>query len=405
MKLKKNFLRCAAALSITGAALCIGQQTGTVPKRTALAVSTRAVEVSDPAYAMTAYTIHVPAGFRFVGTILRPGGCHPAPTPASGLSYTSQSPDGLTAYASLPGVSWTWTSNGSNMMGPKCPSNIAIDTAAGLLLNIAIPNLHPNATSVAIVPLDKKIQDAIAENNERSAATMRGYALKGGKQFQDAAQVRVEYEMNGQPMEELISTVIDCMESQGLAMPAGPGRPWTPAYTKRNCSSRGTFLMRAPKGHLDEAKKNAPPPPQIDAAWDQRVIHDMNVSFQQLQAASDRQFQAMMANFKAQGDARLARGRQFQAQQRASTDAALRNDADRQAAIDHSAHQMALFALDRQTFVDPNTGQKIEASNQYNHQWISSDGTALIQTQDHTYDPNGLVYPVSQSWTQLVPAN
>ena len=53
-------------------------------------------------------------------------------------------------------------------------------------------------------------------------------------------------------------------------------------------------------------------------------------------------------------------------------------------------------------FRSPNTGQIIEASNQYNHQWMSSDGSTLIQTNDHSLDPNGRVYPVSQSWTELV---
>jgi hypothetical protein len=54
-------------------------------------------------------------------------------------------------------------------------------------------------------------------------------------------------------------------------------------------------------------------------------------------------------------------------------------------------------------FKNPATGQTIEASNQYNHQWLSSDGSTLIQTQDHNFDPNGQVYPGSQSWTELVP--
>jgi hypothetical protein len=34
---------------------------------------------------------------------------------------------------------------------------------------------------------------------------------------------------------------------------------------------------------------------------------------------------------------------------------------------------------------------------------MSSDGSTLIQTNDHPYDPNGQVYPISQSWTELVP--
>ena len=64
---------------------------------------------------------------------------------------------------------------------------------------------------------------------------------------------------------------------------------------------------------------------------------------------------------------------------------------------------MALYAGDKQEFTNPNTGQTIQTNNQYSHQWMSSDGTTLIQTNDHTYDPNGQVYPISQSWTELVP--
>jgi hypothetical protein len=40
----------------------------------------------------------------------------------------------------------------------------------------------------------------------------------------------------------------------------------------------------------------------------------------------------------------------------------------------------------------------------YNHQWISTDGNSLIQTNDHTLDPNGRVQ-IDQSWTELVPTH
>ena len=363
---------------------------------------TRKEEVVDPAYGMTAFTIEVPTGWKFAGMILRPGGCHPPPTPASGLSYTSQSPDGVTAFVTLPGVSWTWTSNGSNVMGPKCPSTMNIDTAAGLLLNIAVPNLHPDAKKVVVVPLAQRLQDAVAANNEKSAASLRGYGLKG-RQFQDAAQVRVEYERNGQPVEEAEFTVIDCLETQVAGMPMGPGRPWSPSYTKRTCSSRGTIIKRAPKGRLDEVMAHAPAYAQINQEWDQRVIHDMTTRFQQMRAASDQQFQQNMANFKAQGEARLAAGRAFQQSMRESTDRAMAADRAQQAGIDAAAHASVLQSLDQQEFRNPATGQIIQASSQYNHQWMSSDGSTLIQTNDHTLDPNGSVYPVSQSWTELVP--
>jgi hypothetical protein len=118
--------------------------------------------------------------------------------------------------------------------------------------------------------------------------------------------------------------------------------------------------------------------------------------------ANNRQFAANLQHFKEQGDQRLAAGRAFQERQADSFNHAMAADRQRQAAIDASAHATALNSLDRQEFRNPNTGQIIEASNQYSHQWISSDGSTLIQTNDHTYDPNGQVYPVSQSWSELV---
>jgi hypothetical protein len=358
--------------------------------------------VVDPAYGMTAFTIDVPSGWKFAGMILRPGGCHPPPYPAAGLSYTALSPDGTMAFVALPGVSWSWSSNGTNIMGPKCPSTVNIDSAAGLLLNIAVPNLHPDAKKVTLVPLAQNLQDAVAAQNEKLAANMRAYGLKGSRQYADAAQVRVEYERNGQQMEESDFAVIDCLESPMGGMPQGPGRPWSKGYTKRTCSSRGTIIKRAPKGHLDELLAHSAPP-QVNPEWDQKVIQDMRASFQQMQAASDAAFKQNLANFKAQGDARLAAGRAFQQGLQDSTNHAIAADRARQDAIDASAHATALYSLDRQEFRNPATGQIVEASSQYNHQWMSSDGSTLIQTNDHTLDPNGQVYPVSQSWTELVP--
>jgi hypothetical protein len=345
---------------------------------------------------MTAFTIDVPNGWKFAGTILRPAGCHAAAYPAAGLSYSMVSPDGISAYMGLPGVSWTSSSNGTNFQGPRCPSNMNIDSAAGLLLNIAVPQLHPNAKSVNLVPLNPKMQAALATNSEQATEQLRRYGLQG-KAIQDAAQVRVEYDLNGQPVEEMDFVVIDCQQTQFQAVMQRP-------YTRLSCHSRGTAITRAPKGHLDQMIAHTPAFQQIDNEWDQRVIHDMNTNFQQMQAASDRQFKAMTAHYAQVNQDLIARSQAQDAQREAGTRAAMQSDANNQAAIDHAAQRTVQYSLDRQTFINPSTGQKIEASDQYNHQWVSSDGSTLIQTQDNS-DPNGAVYPVSQSWTELIPAN
>ena len=125
-------------------------------------------------------------------------------------------------------------------------------------------------------------------------------------------------------------------------------------------------------------------------------------AFQRAMDANNRQAAANLQHFKEQGEQRLAAGKAFQEKQADSFNRAMAADQQKQAGIDASAHATVLYSLDRQEFRNPNTGQIIQASNQYSHQWMSSDGSTLIQTNDHTYDPNGQVYPVSQSWTELV---
>jgi hypothetical protein len=134
-----------------------------------------------------------------------------------------------------------------------------------------------------------------------------------------------------------------------------------------------------------------------------RVTQAQQAAFQKFQKANDAQFAAIMQKGRDDTARMVANGQAFQDNMRASTDHALANDRAQQNAIDASAHATALNSLDRQEFRNPATGQVIEASNQYNHQWMSSDGSTLIQTDNHGFDPNGVVYPVSQSWVELVP--
>jgi hypothetical protein len=355
---------------------------------------TRKAEIKDPANDETAFTVDVPSGWKFVGAILRPRGCHAPATAADGLSYTSLGQDGVTATGQLPGVSWGWASDGISPQGPKCqPVNIT--SAAGFLLNIAVPNIHPNAKIIGIVPLSEKMQAGLE-------AQRRNMQSAGGpRRTMDTARVRIEYDLNGQLIEEQLGTVIDCQESYTPAYP----QMRRPARTMRNCNSHGTYIKRAPKGRLDALLANNLPLAQIDHEWDMHISQQMRERFAAYQQASDARFQAIQKNFQAQTDAMLQRGRDAQATLKAGTDRAIAQDRANQGAIDHAAHQQVLDSLNRQDFIDPTTGQKIETSNQFSHNWISSDKNSVVLNDDPTFDPNGVVDPNRQSWIQLIPSN
>lgn len=383
-------------MALLGITVCFSQQRGSTAAAVASYGGTYKAQVKDPGNGETAFTVDVPSGWKFVGTILRPRGCHAPATAADGLSYTALSTDGVTATGQLPGVSWSWASDGMSPQGPKCKP-VNIDTAAGFLLNIAVPNVHPYAKIDGIVPLPEPMREGL----EAQQRKLQANASPNGHQTLDAARVRVEYDLNGRTVEELMGVVVSCQVSEFPAYP----QMRRAARTVRNCSSHGTYIKRAPKGQLDALIARNPPLAQIDHEWDARIAEQMRQNFAAYQQASDAQFAAIQKHFSEQTAAMVKHGQDVQASIAASTQHAMAADSARQGAIDHAAHQQVLDSLNRADFIDPTTGRKIETSNQFSHSWISTDGTTAVLNDDATFDPNGVVEPGRQSFVQLIPAN
>jgi hypothetical protein len=385
-----------AAFAILG---CFGGSQHTLAAGTNTAATawttTRTVAVNDPATNMRAYTLQVPTGWKFAGMMMRPGGCHPPSVPADGLSFTALAPDGITAYEKLPGVSWAWATDGTNPGNPKC-APVEISTAAEFLLNIAIPNLRPDAKNITLVPPTPRMQQALD-------AARHTFASETGpmRHSADTARIRLQYTLKGHPVEELIGTFVTCMEA---SMPAYP-MLHRAALTRHICQSTGVNIRRAPQGALDALIAKDLPPATIDPQWDSYIQQNMRAQFAQWQKVNDEQFKAIQQHYQDVTNGMLQKGRDFQAQQKSSFDNAMAQDRATQGAIDHAAQMQVRDSLNRADFIDPTTGRKIETSNQYSHNWISSDGQSVVLNGDPTYDPNGVVDPVRQSWTELIPIN
>jgi hypothetical protein len=343
---------------------------------------------------MPAFTVQIPSGWRFAGMMLRPGGCHPPAVPAYGLSYTALAPDGVTAYEGLPGVSWAWASDGSNPTSAKCAA-INITSASAFLLNIVVPNMRPDAKNISVVPLPQAMQSGLQAQQQALAAK----ATANGRQTVDAARIRLAYTLNGKPVEEMLGAVVTCSES---TMPAYP-LLHRPAMTRRNCQSTGTNIRRTPQGALDAMIAKNLPAPQINPAWDSMIQQNMRTGFAKWQASNNAQFQAIQQHYQHVTAGMVQRAQQQMAQTQASTNAAMAQDRATQGAIDSAAQAQVRDSLNQQIFIDPNTGQKIQTSNQFSSAWIRSDGQSVALTTDTTANPNGVVDPVRQSWTELIP--
>jgi hypothetical protein len=331
-----------------------------------------------------------------LGTILRPGGCHAPSVPADGLSFTAVSPDNVTASMQLPGAHWSWASDGSNPEGKNC-GVVDINTAAGFLLNIAAPNIHPSAKIIGVVPLTPQMQQGLKGQQQ----ALQARATRNLHQTLDTARIRIEYELNGQTVEEQLGTVITCQESDFPAYL----QLHRAARTQRTCGSHGIYVKRALKGHLDELVAKGLPNARIDQKWDSYISQKMREAFAGYQKASDEQFRGIQDHYRQVTAGMLQRGKEFNDNLIASGQHAREQDNATVNAMSHGAHLQVLDSLNRRDFIDPTTGRKIETSNQYEHNWISSDKSEVVLNKDPTFDPNGVIDPVRQSWTELIPAN
>lgn len=68
---------------------------------------------------------------------------------------------------------------------------------------------------------------------------------------------------------------------------------------------------------------------------------------------------------------------------------------------DRAAEKWDQYIRDEQDYVNPDTGETVTLSDDYNNAWQSGDTS--IQTDSYGYNPNTDPYSGSSDWTQLEP--
>lgn len=370
----------------------------------------RKIAVSDPKYNMTAYTVDLPANWRFGGEIMRTQGCHGT---GMAFNYKMESADSLTAVIQLAGVKWHWDNDiwTSQHMRPQCDP-VEIASASDFLLNVLLPEVRPNAKIVAVVPPTAEQQRDLAAMEEKSRQNYALWSQQAGTQppqhnFIDATSVRLQYAINGQPVEELVSAVIDCYGGTNPNM----FHPRYPPITNLNCSTRPERIVRAPQGQLDAflASQQLAGLMQGIQANQQWWMHDAQVV--QMEIARDRQisqaaiaaswnsFNAMQRSNQAFYDQLSASNRQFNQNLVAQGQRSIAQAQSQQNARDAEAHRWINFAGDKADYTNSVTGQTVALSNKYSNTFFSQDGTTAIQTNG--LNPNDV--PGAGVWTSAQP--
>jgi len=377
---------------------------------------TRTVQADDSRYQMTAFTFEVPTNWKYIGSVdvSGKGTCH-AGEPS--LKVTAQSPDSLYAVMQLPGVQWAANSSAQaeeKMARRGCPP-VEIKLASDFIANILLPELHPNAKIVEVLPpgagLDAAMQQKFEADSQIDHAVTQATGIPSPDLKFDGTRIRVEYELDGgRPVEEMISGFVECSE---LRMPNGS--------TSRGCGSSNLLLIRAPQGHLDELlalpefvamMKSRKANPE----WTSRVqndkwrkvqetvssINQQRAFTQNLINASNAAFQAQMQASQAFFDQLSRNNAQFNANLQASTARSIAESQAQQRRRDYETHQWVNYALDQRDYINPYNGQTVTASNRFAQQWISNDGRYVAGSNTGA-NPNDYIGAGGPTFSPLIP--
>jgi len=328
---------------------------------------------------MAAQTMEIPASWKFEGTIARPRGCHATPW---STTYTAESADGLTGVEAFPSVKWDWTSDPDKlrtMEASGCPG-LEIATAADYLQQVALPQRRSNAELVTMARLRPEAEAALAAESERRGQ-QNAHSASPKKLTLEGARARIRYELNGQPVEEWVTTIVDCqewLENSGTNA------------EHRSCATRGTTVMRAPLGKLDQLT------PQIikltattrtTQQWFNRLVQNQQANSDQIIAGSWTAHNRRMAAAKADQERRTQEGHEMDARRAGSVDMSVARDQANSERMHEEAQGVVNRVLGQGNYVNQRTGQHLIISNQYKYHWQGSDGK-IYGNNDPNYNPN-----------------
>ncbi len=349
------------------------------------AQSLTTVSIVDPAYGIKAFTISIPAGWKFEGTVLPGPECSRVPMPV----FRAYSPDGLTEMRLLPAFNWTFHPgikgfrpvNGClAYAGPMSAEDFLkhyVEMIAGNGMHVVGP--------MALGAAYQQRVAGVARNMNRIGPNIHGSA--------DAAAVRIETVNGTFVIEQRLRAYVECRIATSGPDANGGG-----------CSAH-VDVERAPKGKLDALcglvdAHDLVRTPHEDA-WLQRVQQTLMQRAREDQARLTRQEQAGQAMLKRQFDDFMATSQlnheAFMARQESSFRSAMNNANAAMNARTTAASDWVDYALDQQTVVGQ--GGLAKVSSSYAHTWSSTVGnqTQWFQTNDANANPNGAL---SGNWTE-----
>jgi hypothetical protein len=337
--------------------------------------------IIDPAYGVKAFTITIPAGWRFQGTVMTGPECSRISFPV----FRAYSPDGLTEIRLLPTFNWTFHPTLRNFHVAGCMNFPGTLTAAEFLKHYEEMVAANGMRVVGPMPIASSYQGRV----DRTAQNMS--RIGAGTHSSTTAAVRVETRNGSFVIEQRLRAHVECRVSNNTGPDAGGG----------GCTAT-VDVLRAPQGKLDalvqlvDANDLVRTP--YENAWVQRVQQTLAAEGQQRMAALTAQEQASSAMLKKQSDDFMATSQRnheaFMAQQESSFRSSMNGAINSMNARTTAASDWVDYALDQQTVTG--SGGTVKVSSAYSHTW-SNGQNQWYQAQNPNSNPNGVL---PGNWTE-----
>jgi hypothetical protein len=336
-----------------------------------------------------AMTLLIPTDWQFQGGA-QWGQFNGCTTSRVQTSFKSGTADGRLGVELYPPYYWQWSDDQAtqhNMqvgnqqkaqVGGKPCDVMQPMSAADFLRRYAVPKLRPGKQIMAIEPWPEVLQEVQQTARETEASWARTSTPMRVRS--DVARARLQYSLNGQPVEEWITVIIDVN-----------ARVW-PTYNVRggqgkamhyDCSAYSMFALRAPQGELT-ARQNffrmIAKTIKMDPNWQAQVNGvASNIAKTEQKGVADRN--AIIAKSGEDTNRIIKEGYE-----------------GREKIKDAAAANYTQTQRDLETFRNPNTGETMELSSLYGHAWVNNKGEYLLA--DHAgFDPNAVFK--DSTWTAM----
>jgi hypothetical protein len=376
---------------------------------------TRTEVIHDPTLNnMAAFQIPVPAKWHFQGVVDQGDGCVGISAPV----FRATSPDGLSFSEQMPMFGWTGGTGIAAKIPPKngcLPLQTAMSARDFLKYMTAMLNVEYVDDDPLPAAMQANLQKSLDDSELPYAAQYAAMHRSLPKQTAQLARAIVRYKNGTFEMKGRLGTKVICTEqiNPGFRSPVR-GMPDQPGWTSDDCRATVVYLA-GPEKQYDALIKLWDAPEMQgsgSAEWEQAVVdRKTRIANERMNAqwTADRQADARMnAQAAAQRQAgaqqfahdqgvRQQMHEQFLSTMQRGTDMSMA----RAAQVANTNHTIASdwvdYSLDRQTVLDPNTGQLSKVSSSSSYTWIDSSGNTSFQTNDVNADPNGTL---QGTWTR-----